>query len=249
MEIGAALEVFVKGFSYTRSTHHPCEGVKIAEGVWIVRDSPPRKTDPRNSEITAYRRHPSDIIELAREHHVGRHSVCALMTGDAKEMTNETAEFKALGYRLMRREPLFVAETAKSPYYEGSVRRVVDQEVADQIAKLSGRKQILPEHLTDPNSPLRLFAAFEEDRPIGWVSSIRTDNGSNERCAWVASLYVSAHLRGKGHGRSLMSAMLADDSSRGIAHSVLLASSAGARLYPHVGYDQIGTLHIFSPPK
>jgi hypothetical protein len=43
--------------------------------------------------------------------------------------------------------------------------------------------------------------------------------------------------------------MLADDKARGAQANVLLASHAGAKLYPAVGYETIGKLLIFGPPR
>jgi hypothetical protein len=39
--------------------------------------------------------------------------------------------------------------------------------------------------------------------------------------------------------------MLQDDLKHGVNNSVLLASGAGSRLYPHVGYERIGSLLLF----
>jgi GNAT superfamily N-acetyltransferase len=84
-----------------------------------------------------------------------------------------------------------------------------------------------------------------EDRPIGWTRSIRT----HDDCAWVAGLFVAKEHRRMGVGRSLLSAMLDDDARFGVRWSVLLASSAGAMLYPHLGYREQGLLAIFTPAK
>jgi hypothetical protein len=43
--------------------------------------------------------------------------------------------------------------------------------------------------------------------------------------------------------------MLRDDRAAGASAGVLLASHTGAKLYPSVGYEQIGTLLLFTPRK
>jgi hypothetical protein len=43
-----------------------------------------------------------------------------------------------------------------------------------------------------------------------------------------------------------MTALLKGDAHAGIENSYLLASGSGARLYPHVGYERIGTLLVFT---
>ncbi|HUG12458.1 MAG TPA: GNAT family N-acetyltransferase [Opitutaceae bacterium] len=60
-------------------------------------------------------------------------------------------------------------------------------------------------------------------------------------------LFVARVFRGQRVGRTLMSTMLQDDLAHGVESSVLLASGDGARLYPHVGYERIGTLQLFIP--
>jgi hypothetical protein len=43
--------------------------------------------------------------------------------------------------------------------------------------------------------------------------------------------------------------MLQDDAAYGARQAVLLASHTGAKLYPVVGYEQIGTLLLYAPEK
>jgi len=43
--------------------------------------------------------------------------------------------------------------------------------------------------------------------------------------------------------------MLADDQTLGYRRSVLLGSEPGARLYSRLGYEQIGTLQLFTPVR
>lgn len=43
--------------------------------------------------------------------------------------------------------------------------------------------------------------------------------------------------------------MLQDDHATGSTQAVLLASHTGAKLYPVVGYEQIGTLLLFTPRR
>ena len=46
-----------------------------------------------------------------------------------------------------------------------------------------------------------------------------------------------------------MTQMLRDDRASGSKLAVLTASHAGAKLYPAVGYKQIGTLMLYTPKK
>jgi predicted N-acetyltransferase YhbS len=123
------------------------------------------------------------------------------------------------------------------------VVRVRTNELAALIKAAVGRRQILEEKLED--EALRLYAAFEEGKPVGWVRSIQGPHNSR----WVSNLYVDAAHRRKGLGSALMNAMLADDQHSGADYSVLLASKVGSKLYPTLGYEQIGLLQLFAPPR
>ena len=176
--------------------------------------------------------------------------------GPGRDAKIETA-YKELGLRYAAHEPVFVAATGKRVRVARSdgdanlpgagvvVRRVVAVEDARRVAKAAGARQLLESEVDDDAARPRLFAAFEGEEPVGWVTSIRVGAAHG----WVQNLYVLPRCRGRGLGRALMQAMLRDDAGRGITHSVLTASSAGARLYPKVGYDQVGTLLFFRPPK
>jgi len=64
---------------------------------------------------------------------------------------------------------------------------------------------------------------------------------------WCADMYVEPSRRRRGIGQALMAKMLHDDRTHGLRCSVLMATHAGALLYPRMGYERIGTLLIFSP--
>jgi GNAT superfamily N-acetyltransferase len=245
--IERALQVFLHGFAFTRSFTHPYERAALGDGVWMLHDAPRRRGGRRTAEVSVWRREPEEVAALLRETVTDRHIICVMTEGSAEAETIAAA-YKRLGFRLMNREPLFVAATAGAES-DGSVVTVTDAALAGAVAKAARGKQLLPAHLTDPDPPVRLFASLHEGRPVGWARSIRVRPDGASACGWVAGLYVAPEHRGQGRGRALMRALLADDARRGIGHSVLLASSAGARLYPHVGYHQIGLLVALAPPR
>lgn len=77
-----------------------------------------------------------------------------------------------------------------------------------------------------------------------WVRSIGVGDAT-----WCSNIYVKPEFRRRGIARALLSQMLHDDRSAGAQQAVLLASHTGAKLYPVVGYEQIGTLLVYTPPK
>jgi GNAT superfamily N-acetyltransferase len=207
-----------------------------------MRDIPGRSGDERNPEYIVLGISPRAAARALRSVKCVRGGVCVIE--DASADLDRTKEaYKRYGMRLLRREPFFALRTDGAMRYESPVEivRAATQEVAEALNKANRRRQILPEHIGREDT-VRLYGAFDGDRPIGWVSSIPAKTAN-----WVSNLYVTEAHRGQGIGRALMSHMLQEDRSHGVEWSVLLASGAGARLYPHLGYERIGTLQLFTP--
>src|SRR5205085_2475048 len=92
-------------------------------------------------------------------------------------------------------------------------------------------------------APFRQYVARIAGKIVGRVQSV--DAG---RSTWCNDLKVDEGFRRKGIGRALLARMLRDDRDRKVVASVLLASHAGALLYPHVGYRQLGATGATSNP-
>ena len=245
MTIDSAIIVFARGFSFTRSRTKPAEVAHI-ESMTIMRDVRHERPDARNQELIFGNESPENAARILAEYAAPKHKLCWIVP---PEVSDEDAcrQVKALGYRLMAREGFFAFDH-NQPLPIASVdhvRRVVSDEDHRDLAKAHGIKPLPAHWLTGERPKLRRFAVDFAEAPVGWVSSVDT----GEDCTWVSALWVNPEHRGKGYGFSLMAKMLADDRSLGYRHSVLLASYAGARLYPHLGYRRIGTLYLASPLK
>lgn len=241
MELERAIEVFTQGFSYTRSFTHPYL-VSRKHGLTIMQDGPGKKGHQRRPEYIVYGMSPKKAHTALKKSGFVRGGACVVCE-NADDLDEVKRDYKALGLRLLFSEPFFSADPSRVPKYKAPVRieRVVDAKDADKVNRAAGRRQILPEHL-GRDDKLRLYAAFNGGSCVGYVKSIPVGED-----AWVSNLFVDASARGKGIGRSLMSLMLQDDAAHGVNNSVLLASGAGSRLYPHLGYERIGTLLFFAP--
>ena len=79
---------------------------------------------------------------------------------------------------------------------------------------------------------------------MGWISEVRAEGTS-----WCQALYVHSKLRRRDVGRALMTRVLREDRRLEAEASVLLASHAGAMLYPLLGYERIGKLCLYAPPR
>lgn len=242
--IEQALETFVRGFCAQKSATHPYEFFRVGK-VWVMRDE--ERKNPKNyrkEEWIAFDVPPKVVDAAARKGTRGRFFVCAVR---AMEETDERLKsaYKALGYRLLSTEPLFVHRLKKIPKAVNPIRieRVLTAEMAVKFGKASRTRPIPEEQLVE-DAPFRQWVALEEDKIVGSVRSV--DAGGS---TWVANMHVNESHRRRGIGSSLLVRMLRDDRARGFKQSVLLSSHTGALVYPRVGYEQIGLLMIFAPRR
>lgn len=242
--IEEAIETFVRGFTFTRSYTHPYVGEKV-DGVWVMRDAERKRGDYRNEEYVAYGRSPAVLDAVARLHTRGRYVINAIRAMDESEAPLR-AGLKALGYRLMTTEPFMVHSLQHVEPFEGPlpIARVTTQEEADRLHLVTRKKQILPAHLTAEPAPIRQYVALDGEQPVGWAASIVAGDAT-----WCSNVFVKEPYRRRGIARSLLTRILLDDREAGSRANVLLASHAGAKLYPVVGYEQIGELMMFIPSR
>jgi len=237
------LEAFVAGFSETRSLTHPYNAAEIYPSIWLLSDAPRRSGPYRKSEYIAFGHMPEVVMRAIRASGSSRINLC-IMSADQAGARIEKERYKQLGFRYLGAEPLFVADlgayTPPSPCFD--IRRVTTRSDADRIRTAARGRQISAANLASSTPKVRLYSAFAGDTPLGWVRSVTTHGDR----AWVSNLFVRSESRGQGIGRSLITCMQQDDVRHGIRYSVLLASSAGARLYPHVGYVERGVLTMFT---
>lgn len=234
MDLVKATEVFVHGFCVCKSQAHPYLAEKV-NGLWVMKDGPGRKI-PRKIEVAAVGFEPSEVLLKIRSLGIGWHFLCHVheLDEDFEEIRNT---YKTGGYRAMSTEWLFVHDLYQVLHFDSvpPVLQLDNQPEVDAVPQRAKHKRKLI-----PGT--RLYAAWDETTDYGWVESIPAG-----RNAWVANLYVHREARGSGYGRALMSKLLQVDKESGVETSVLLASSDGARLYPHLGYRKVGVLQMFCP--
>ncbi len=243
----SAVETFVRGHCFMKSFAHPYVFERTS-GVWVLKDGIGKKLRrvTRKAEVVAFGESPEFVAEFARKAKLGRHFISHMHT-PADSSDDIRAAYKASGYRSMLSEEFFVHDMRSIPHYdcEPAVRRVQSIEDSDKIKMhRRNRKAIRDVDLTAMNPEHRLYAVIDGNQAYGWVGSVPLGSDT-----WIADLFVRKEYRGRGYGRALMSAVMEDDKRLGINRSVLLASGAGARLYPHLGYDHIGTLQLFCPKR
>lgn len=245
MTLERAVDVFGAGFTYTRSFTHPFDYVEVGP-LRVMRDQPRRSGDYRTEEILAVGLAADEAAQAIRKYKPDRFFLCAIH-GIDEPLDKIRDAYKAHHFRLLRREPLMVCRLDKVAVTPGPfpVVRVKTPTQAEAVRNAAGGRQILPQDLGVDTADLRLYAAYDGPEAVGWVRSIRGD----ESATWVSNMHVQPDYRRRGIASSLMTTMLADDKRFGAEWSVLLASNAGAQLYPTLGYKQIGLLQLFAPIK
>jgi GNAT superfamily N-acetyltransferase len=233
-ELDSAIEVFVSAFSMLKSRTYPYVGTKV-EDLWVMQDHPPRKKS-RKIEVIATEIEPASAIEQVKRAELGWHFMCHIHQDDAN-FDSIRAEYKAAGYRAMSREIMFTHDLVDIPIFEAETP-VVLVETIEQLKSIPQQA----DHSRNWYDATRLYCAHDDKQDFGWVRSVPVGEDS-----WVSDLYVHAIDRKRGYGRALMSSLLQGDKAAGVRRSVLLASSDGARLYPHLGYKKIATLQMFCP--
>ena len=243
-EIEFAIEVFVRGFSACRSRTFPYTVSQVGP-LWVMRDAP-RKI-PRHYRKEEWIAHAVDAREvdaIARRETRGRFFVGAFVAaGESDDLTR--VAYKSLGYRLLTTEGFFVQRLKRIPKlpHPVPIERVRTAELAARLAKAIRSRPISDSMLAN-DAPIRQYIALEGDEIVGRVRSVDAVGAS-----WCADMHVAAPYRRRGIGKALLNRMLRDDRRCGSKCSVLTASHAGALLYPHAGYERIGTLLVFAPAK
>jgi len=243
-DIAFAIEVFVRGHAAGRSRTFPYEVSRVG-AAWLMRDAPRKNPrDYRKEEWIAHDVDPAKVDALARRHTRGRFFVCAMIADGEQDAPTRTA-YKALGYRLLATEGVFVQRLKRIPKAPSSVsiERVRMPALAARLGKITRTRPIPDDQLGD-DAPFRQYVALDDGTIVGRVRSVDSVGAT-----WCADMYVSPAHRRRGIGRAMLARMLRDDRARGSKCSVLTASHAGALLYPHVGYERIGTLLMFAPRR
>jgi len=243
----SAVDTFVRGHCFMKSFAYPYVFERVS-GIWILQDGnegKPRRI-PRTSEVVAFGQSPQSVVNIAIEANLGRHFISHLHTLEESPGDVRTA-YKSLGYRTLLSEEFFVHDMANIREFDcnPSPRRIATIEDSDTIRMHRKNRKAIRDCDLNANEPEhRLFAVIDGNRAFGWVGSVPFGDDT-----WIADLFVREEYRGLGYGRSLMSAVMRSDKNLGIKRSVLLASGAGARLYPHLGFEHIGTLQLFCPKR
>lgn len=236
-----AIEAFVRGYCFQRNFTQPHFAERVG-GVWRLFDEPGPKA--RREEYVVYGLTPKKVHQSVRRLAKRHYCITAIFGSDESgDLIRD--EYKALGYRFNNREAFMRHTLQRIPRVTApvSIRKVSSEAMADKLAKAARRRQILAEHLVK-SLPQRSYVALLDEEVIGWANSVVDGDAT-----YCAGMYVAPSHRRRGIARSLLVKMLRDDRAAGAKQAVLLASHAGAQLYPVVGYEKIGTAMGFTPKR
>lgn len=236
MTLHQAIEVSIHGFAAGKSLYYPY-AVRSLHGLYHLADCPPRK-DSRKEEVFAVDRSPEEVVAVLREAGLGWHFLCDVAPVDADPKERKAA-YKALGYRAMATEWVFAHDLRDIPAFES--------EPPARWVRSPEEWAGIPQHTRQKRKwvdGFRQYGAWDAAGSYGWAES--RPHGAH---AYTADVYVHPEHRGRGLGRALMSRLLRDDREQGLQGNALIASTAGARLYPHLGYRLLGTMQMFCPAR
>ena len=243
-EIEFAIEVFVRAFCAGRSRIFPYQPSRVGP-LWVMRDAD-RKNPAgyRMEEWVAYGVDAGEVDAIARREARGRFAVCAIVA-EGQPDTPIRSAYKSLGYGLRTTEGVFVQPLKHVPRRPSPVpiERVRTAELAARLGKAT-RSRPIPAGLLGDDAPFRQYVALDGEDIVGRVRSVDAIGAT-----WCPDMHVGPSHRRRGIGQALLCQMLRDDRARASKCSVLTASHTGALLYPHVGYQRIGTLLAFTPRR
>ena len=249
VSLADAITTFAVTFSAAKSVRHPYIATDFGGSRWRLADADrKRAADYRGEEWVCLADDVVGTVEQAETdaRNPDRWAVSVLLPeGDDDGPLRAT--MRARGHRLMSTESMMVrplagrgSAVAAADDSPAEIVRLTTPDQAQDLRTATRRRTFLPEWIEGDRPFLRQLLAYEGDKLVGWVGSMRSgDIGS------VMSLFVQADHRRQGVGTALMTALLTDDKRSGILASTLLASHTGAMLYPSVGYHRIATLYLF----
>lgn len=240
-----AITTFLKAFAYTRSFTRGAELVRVGS-MQIVRDVDRSRDDVRAEELFFLHNDARKSIDdvKAYANHTG-YRLCVFHPSDVS-IESIRAQYRPLGYRPNCVEWLFVRDLAELPAASDVlIQRVKSQEDANKIRQLSGRWMIRPEDWEDPRQRIRIYFIEQKGKAVSYVRVAHLE----KRATYAAGLFTMPEHRRKGYATALMNRMMRDDAAAGVKHAVLMASTDGAKLYPHLGYRERLVMQIFTPVR
>ena len=249
LSLDEVIDIVAGALALNRSVIAPAEVVRHGP-LWIMRDSNPKPGKARIEEVFAYGASPAETVKALRDYAPrGRYALEPFISPD-EDVEAAKAAYKSMGFRLGHTEPLFVCPLAgrARAAIPWRIRRVASLDEVRQVGlQVFGRanRKLRPEDLTAERPVMRMYWVEADGRAVAVARSLMPQPAA----AWMHDVETAPEYRRRGIATALLSHVLADDAELGAQHSVLLASMAGSKLYPQLGYQQRALLQVYTPLK
>ncbi len=242
-----AIDCFTSSFCYLRSFNYPYIE-DSCDGITVMHDNPLRGEKSRTSEIVI-----KPSIEPQRIHQMvaGFHSHPRILLSAFSLTSEETlqlkSQYKGYGYRLLRTLPMFQCSSLSeyTNVLNYNCVEVFSTEQAEMLKQALGHTLVKCGENGILDSKIKIFYVELDGAVVGWVRSIRC----YRNISYISDVNVLPEYRRRGIGTALMHALVNSNYSDGFLYSVLLATSAGSKLYQSTGFKEIAMLQMFALNK
>lgn len=247
LTIPQTIDIMCAAWAINNSITAPSEVVRLGP-LWIVRDSNAKPGKARAEEIIAWGVSPTDTMRAVKEYAPpAKHLLEPLIKLD-DDVDAIRSAYKALGYRAMSYETLFVCplRDRKPIPSEWAIHRITNMDEMRRVTiEVLGRsrRKLRPCDFTDPHPVMRMYYAEVDGRVVAVARSLMPRRG----VTWLHGVHTIELFRRRGIATALINQVLADDAALGSRHSALLASQAGAKLYPLLGYKLRAVMQQYAP--
>ena len=243
------IDIVTAALALNRSIVAPAEVVRHGP-LWVLRDTVPKPGKARREEIFAYGAPPAEVVRALHDYAPrGKYALEPFLAPD-EDGAGAKAVYKSLGFRLSHSEPLYVRPLVNRNPVTSTwhIRRVASVEEARLVCvRVYGKvsRKVRPEDLTTPTPAIRMYWVDVDGEAVAAARSLMPQRAAT----WMHDVMTIPEFRRRGIATALLRHVLADDARLGSEHTVLLASQAGSKLYPHVGYHQCALLQVYNPVR
>lgn len=216
--------------------------------LWLLRDVNPKPGKARTEEVFTWGVTPDEAVRAVKDYAPSGKYILLPFVKRADDYDAVRSAYKALGYRALSTESLFVCALADRKPANGAweIRRVASMDEMKRVSlEVFGRakRRLRPQDLTDARPTMRMYYAQSDGRAVAVARSLMPRRGAT----WLFDVHTAESHRRRGIATELINKVLEDDAALGSKHSVLLASTAGAMLYPLLGYQLRAILQLYAP--
>ena len=241
------IDVMCAAWAINASISAPSEVARHGP-LWIMRDVHPKPGKARTEEIFAWGASPAETMRAVKDYAPPHKYLLSYLAKPDEDIDALRDEYKSFGFRAMSSEALRVCPLSdhKPAPSAWAIYRVADiAEMKRVTTEVLGRarRKLRARDLTDAHPVMRMYYAEVDGRAVAVARSLMPRPG----VSWLHGVRTIESFRRRGIATALINQVLADDAALGSKHSALLASPAGANLYPLLGYHMHAILQLYAP--